>query len=380
MTLIFLTNLVNHHQIPLADEFYRILGDNYIYVAFEPLPDWLKKGGYREVDRPYIIRAYASTDNYMKAVKLTNSSDVVIIGSAPIKLVHQRIKENKVTFHYSERWFKSSYKSLFSPRAWKFFYQNHTRFCNKRVYMLCASAYMAGDASKVFAYRNKCYKWGYMTAVPEIDIKKSLEVRRSSTVKILWIARFLKWKHPERMIQLAEYLQRKSYSFEINMIGGGELFDKIAEKIKSKGLSDRVHLLGNMPNPKVIDKIREHHIFCFTSDRNEGWGAVLNEAMSNGCCPVASNMIGSAPYLVTEGENGFLYDDASLEDLCHKVEYLILYPQDRERMAVNAYRTMHEVWNPCNASEKFIKLASSILDQKEITFEDGPCSKATIIK
>lgn len=44
--------------------------------------------------------------------------------------------------------------------------------------------------------------------------------------------------------------------------------------------------------------MRESHIFIFTSDRGEGWGVVLSEAMANGCTVVASNKIGAAPFLV----------------------------------------------------------------------------------
>ncbi len=379
MRLVFLTNYMNHHQVPVADEFYRILGDNYVFVAFTDIPGFRKSLGYQEIERPYVLKAYENASNYAKAVKLANDSDVVIIGAAPEALVQQRLKENKVTFHYSERWFKEDYHSLLSPRAWKYWYLNHTRFRNKRSYMLCASAYTAADVSKIFAYLNKCYKWGYMTAVPELDVVESLKARSTSTVKILWIARFLQWKHPERMLQLAEFLRPKGYAFEINMIGGGELFETIKSEIDKRGLSDCVHLLGNMPNPKVVERIREHHIFCFTSDRNEGWGAVLNEAMSGGCCPVASNMIGSVPFLIKSGENGFIYKDSSVKDLCEKVEYLIQKPQERERMAINAYNTLHDVWNPKNAAESFIRLATAKLEGRELNISEGPCSIASIL-
>ncbi len=380
MTLVFLTNLVNHHQIPLADEFYRILGDNYVYVAFEPLPDWLKRGGYQEIERPYVLRAYESKENFQKALELTNKADVVMHGHASLSYTKDRIEAGKVTFRAAERWFKNRRWYTTGPRGWMNFYRYHIRYRNKPLYMLCASAYTALDVSKIFAYPNKCYKWGYMTAVPEFDVVESLKARSASTVKILWIARFLQWKHPERMLQLAEYLNKKGYDYEINMIGGGELFDRIESEIKGRGLDNKIHLLGNMPNPEVVERIREHHIFCFTSDRNEGWGAVLNEAMSGGCCPVASNKIGAAPFLIKHGENGFLYEDSSVTEFCERVEFLINNPTERERMAINAYNTMRDVWSPKNAAESFIRLASEKLKGNEIyEISDGPCSKAPIL-
>ena len=36
----------------------------------------------------------------------------------------------------------------------------------------------------------------------------------------------------------------------------------------------------------------------------EGWGAVVNEAMNSGCAVVADHMIGAAPWLIRQGENG----------------------------------------------------------------------------
>lgn len=378
MTFTFLTNLVNHHQIHVADELYKQLGNNYVYVAFEPLPDWLKKGGYSEIDRPYILRAYESEKNLAKAKHLAYHSDVVMIGSASDSYVKQRLEENKVTFHYSERWFKDGYYHLLSPRAWWHYYRYHMRFRNKRSYMLCASAFTAPDVSKVFAYPDKCFKWGYFTQVEDLDIGFSLERRRASTVKILWVARFLSWKHPERMLQLCRYLKERNYNFEINMIGGGELFEKIEVEIKKQNLSEKIHLLGNMPNAKVCEVMRRHHIFCFTSDRNEGWGAVLNEAMSNGCCPVASDEIGSVPFLIEDGKNGLIYRQNSTESFYRCVEGLIQDTTRREDLASQAYRTMKELWSPQNAARNLLMLSESALEGNICEIKEGPCSKANV--
>ena len=48
MTITFYTNFINHHQVPLADEFYKLIGDGYTMVTFEPLPEEFRKRGYRK--------------------------------------------------------------------------------------------------------------------------------------------------------------------------------------------------------------------------------------------------------------------------------------------------------------------------------------------
>ena len=379
MRVIFLTNLVNHHQINVADELYERLGNNYVYVAFEPLPDWLKKGGYAEFDRPYILRAYESSDNQKRAQELADNSDVVIIGSAPESLVAKRLQRNKITFHYSERWFKTGYQSLLSPRAWCFFYKNHIQYRNKRSYMLCASAFTASDVHKVGAYPHKCFKWGYFTEVDEaLDIERVLQKKRDEHVKIMWCARFLKWKHPELPVLLARYLKFCGYDFELNMYGSGEEYEVTQRLIDTLEVGDRVILKGNLPNEEILQAMQAHHIFLFTSDRNEGWGAVLNEAMSNGCSVVGSNEIGSVPFLVRDGVNGSIFRSRSLESLQEKIEYLINNRNICEQYAREAYKTMRDVWSPRNAAERLMELINVIQEDglSNYKVEEGPCSWA----
>ena len=49
-------------------------------------------------------------------------------------------------------------------------------------------------------------------------------------------------------------------------------------------------------------------IYLATSDRQEGWGAVINEAMNSGCAVVADHMMGAVPYLISHEENGMIYN------------------------------------------------------------------------
>ena len=122
--------------------------------------------------------------------------------------------------------------------------------------------------------------------------------------------------------------------------------------------------------------MRQHHIFLFTSDRNEGWGAVLNEAMSNGCAVIASDAIGSVPFLIRDGYNGLKFKNKNLEDLFTKTMSLIENPLKREELAKHAYTTMYELWSPQNAASSFVKLAKGVISNKIVPFENGPCSIA----
>ncbi len=378
MTLTFVTNLVHHHQLPLADEFYKLLGDDYHYIATEPLPDWLIKGGYDpSLDRPYIIRTYQSQDAMEEARRLIDESDVVIMGHSPMPWAKKRKKEGKVTFHASERPYKKGMTKINHIKAILANFKNYGRF--KNTYMLCASAYTATDFASTFCFKNKCFKWGYFTKV-DSDFEVEAPKQGASTSEItplMWCARFLKLKHPELPVQLAARLKAKGYRFSIDMFGSGEELENTKNLISQMGVEDCVKLCGNRPNEEILKEMRKHKIFLFTSDRNEGWGAVLNESMSNGCVPVVSDAIGSAPYLVDSGNNGFLFESGNIDSLENKVITLLNNQNLLATMSSKALFTMRQKWSPKAAADNFLELAGYALrgEMKKYTRIDGPASR-----
>ena len=97
--------------------------------------------------------------------------------------------------------------------------------------------------------------------------------------------------------------------------------------------------------------MEESEIFLFTSDRNEGWGAVLNESMNSACAVVANCAIGSVPFLLNNGDNGYIYKDGDVDDLYNKVKSLLDNADERKCIAKNAYATMVDEWNAENAAQ-----------------------------
>ena len=380
MKITFVTNLVNHHQIPLADEFYSMLGNDYAYIANEPLPDWLIKGGYDpSLDRPYVIRPYKCEEEMLRARKLIAESDVVIIGAAPDDFIESRLKDNKLTFRYAERYFKSRPWYFPDPRIFISFYKRHFRYRNKNLYLLAASAYTANDVYHMHCYKDKVYKWGYFTRVDyfPLEVCKKLDASSAESLPhIIWCARFLRLKHPELPILLAERLKAKGYHFSLDMYGSGEELENTKFLASKLDVNDVVTFCGNLPNDQIIIKMRESEIFLFTSDKREGWGAVLNESMSNGCAVVVGNMIGAAPFLIKDGENGLLFKSENIDSLEEKVCYLLEHPEERIRIAKGAITTMRNEWSPTIAAQRFLHLTKRLMHNSDSDFSDGPCSKA----
>lgn len=193
-------------------------------------------------------------------------------------------------------------------------------------------------------------------------------------MEILWVARFINWKHPEIVLKLAQSLKKQNYNFNIKMLGTGKLEDKIKKQIKTQRLDDVIEVVGQVPSDEVKNYMEKANIFIGTSDNREGWGAVVNEAMNAGCAVVANKRMGSVPFLIKHGENGMIYSSYSELENC--VKTVIDDKNVREKLGKNAYKVVTEEWTSSVATENLMKLFESIVAGKEKEVKYGPASKA----
>lgn len=376
MRIVFISNYFNHHQKYISNEFLKKCA-SYNFISTSEMRDERKKLGYGETIIPDYVNQYNSTNKTLLS-ELIGDCDVAIIGSAPQELINNRIKNNKLIFRYSERPFKLKRSGIkYIPRFIK--WHLHNPF-GKPIYLLCASAYTYYDYSQYALFSRKAYKWGYFPEMKRYDVDRLLEGKNKT--RILWCGRFLDWKHPDDVLTIVKRLKAEGYSFELNFIGTGEMEDQLKIRAAEASLDGYVTFLGSMKPSQVRSHMEQAGIYLFTSDRQEGWGAVLNESMNSGCAVVASHAIGAVPYLVKNNENGLIYQSGNVDMLYEKVKYLLDHPEEQKRLGKAAYRTITETWNAEVAAQRLINLAQHILNGEESPdlYENGPCSRAEIIK
>lgn len=386
MNIVYFGNTLNKHQVYVSDVLYEKTGHNYIYVETVPPKEENLSGGKLQMIRPYVFRAYESISAHNKALDFSCDADVAIFGAFSLPYEIERLrKTQKLSFEVSERWLKRGWMNIFSPRLLSSLWHYHTDgWAKKPLYKLCSSAFCANDQYKLLTFKGRCYKWGYFTEVKQLDIENIIGEREriegssdggsSHKVTILWCARFLGLKHPELVVKLAQRLKANRFNVTIDMYGSGEELEPTQRLCEKFRVEDIIKFKGNVPNEEILQAMREHDIFIFTSDKNEGWGAVLNEAMSNGCTVVASDEIGSVPFLVKDGVNGYIFKSMNIDSLYEKVVMLIEGPTIRKKMAVQAYYDMVNVWSPRAAANNLLKLIDDLQHNRESSIINGPCS------
>ena len=120
-------------------------------------------------------------------------------------------------------------------------------------------------------------------------------------------------------------------------------------------------------------------IYVMTSNKLEGWGSVIYEALNAGCATVASHICGATPWLVKHNKTGLVYTSGSVKSLAAKLEMLLRDEALRHDLGKRAYEQMRDEWNPKTAADRVIALYEALLSGADTPFADGPCSKAEII-
>lgn len=344
------------------------------------MPSSFREMGYPDFSsRSYVVQAWLSADLKSEAKRFCLESDVAIFGgTAALSYEVMRARTGKLTFDVGEHWMKKGVINLFSPRFLQYYIQYLLVLRSANVYKLCASARVSHELRQLGCFRGKCFKWGYFPAVLPLDEVLEMRAKQISNqhLRLMWCGRFLPWKHPEHAILVAKHLKCKNYSFTLDMYGMGEELEKCQSQVQKEGLSDVVRFKGCAPNDYIREQMLSYDIYLFTSDQNEGWGCVANEAMACGCVLVSSDAVGSAPYLVKDGKNGFLYRMNHLEELIDRVEWLFHHQADLHRISVSAVRTMNDQWSPKRAAQQFQQLINYLISGSGSPAPYGPGSRA----
>ena len=161
MKINFISNYINHHQIPFCDCLYRKLGEDFTFIQTEPMEEERVKMGWAVDARsiPYVHLLYEEPE---VCRGLIEDCDLLLAGwMEQEELIAGRLGSGKPAIRISERIYREGQWKAVSPRGLAHKYREHIRYRNKPVYLLCAGAYVASDFSLIHAYPGKRFRFGY---------------------------------------------------------------------------------------------------------------------------------------------------------------------------------------------------------------------------
>lgn len=372
MKVVFLSNFLLHHQTEYCESMYSLCDGNFYFVATSAITEERKKLGYHDYSNdniPYYIDG-TNESNREKIETLIDNADAVMIGSAPWHWVERRVADGKLVYVYSERIFKTLIASA------KAFLKGtiSTRYIKAgrkpNVKLFCASAYLPKEMRLLRTFKDRMYRWGYFS-----PLFSETEKPDNDIPTIVFAARLIALKRPFYTLRLAKEFKQKGIKAKFVIVGRGELEQDLKDYVAKNGLQNDVTFTGAVPPDDVRKFMDCGDIFVFTSTKQEGWGAVLNEAMNSSCAVVASDKIGSAPFLIENGKNGLLFKDGNFKDFKNKVLSLCQNRELARSMGQAAYNSISSLWNGKSAAERFVVLTEHFLKGEDTPFDRGPCSK-----
>ena len=171
------------------------------------------------------------------------------------------------------------------------------------------------------------------------------------------IARLEEVKGHETFIDAANILlNEKKIKARFFILGTGSIEDKLKEKVKSLGLEDKIIFTGFVKNVGDYLNIFDLQINC--SYGTETSSLSLLEGMSIGVPAVASNY-GGNPYLIEDGENGYIFSIKDDKELATKALKILTNDDVKKHMQKRAV----EIYEEKFTVQRFVKNVEGVYDK-----------------
>ena len=122
-------------------------------------------------------------------------------------------------------------------------------------------------------------------------------------------------------ISLVKEWKKYPKNYGLFIIGDGKQRKEIEKLIKTENIKNVV-LTGFLPREKMFKYFQAADCFLFPS-KEDIYGHVINEALSQGLPVISTNKVNSAIKLVKNGENGFLLESLEGEEFRKAIEEVI---------------------------------------------------------
>jgi len=224
-------------------------------------------------------------------------------------------------------------------------------------------------------FKQRSWQFGYFIDLPEYQTKPS-----SEHLRLLWCARMSDVKQPLMALDITQGLQQRGLNVRLTMVGDGVLRSDVEAEIKRRGLNELVSLTGWQTQDQVRQHMVNADLFLMTSHHGEGWGLVVNEALSYGCGVVANQELGAAACLVDSGKSGVLYTDKNASSMLDQL--VELGRESILAMGRAGHANMQKYWSSQIAAQRTIALLRCLLDgdlsKAKTLFDRGPGSLLNI--
>lgn len=180
-----------------------------------------------------------------------------------------------------------------------------------------------------------------------IDLPPPSEQNRSNNTsgKILYLGRLVDFKGPTKLIEAFELASKTGLNAELIIAGDGPLRHSCESLASSMSCRKAITFLGTVDRNtgarlrQEVDIFTAHNCTASRSGRVETFGVSILEAMADGL-PVVTGESGGITDMITNGENGLLFEPGDIHQHARLLCELSNNPTLRTQLGTNAKSTV----------------------------------------
>lgn len=167
---------------------------------------------------------------------------------------------------------------------------------------------------------------------------------RHEPVRLSYVGHFGAHKGVDTLLAALPLLRAK-HDFRLSLVGQGPAEEAYRAQLEANGMADHVEFRGAIPPAEMPEFYRRTDILILPSVWNENQPVCIMEAMASGV-PVVASRRGGIPELITDGDNGLLFQSGDASDLAAAVGRMIAEPDRAIAMGVRGRaRIQHQTYD-----------------------------------
>jgi colanic acid/amylovoran biosynthesis glycosyltransferase len=161
--------------------------------------------------------------------------------------------------------------------------------------------------------------------------------------RIVSVGRLAPEKGQTQLVTAVALLVDRGFDVQVDFIGDGPAREAIELEARARGVSERIHLLGEMPSADVVAHLLEADVFCLPSF-GEGIPISIMEAMAIGV-PVLCTAVGGVSELALDGRTGVVVPPGRPDKIADGIALILSDESYRTTLVDAARRAISESYD-----------------------------------
>jgi glycosyltransferase involved in cell wall biosynthesis len=186
---------------------------------------------------------------------------------------------------------------------------------------------------------NANIKWIFATSMSRAEINNAAarQFPSDGKLKLIIACRQENRKGTKIVIESLPQILTKFPKATLDVVGGGALLETLKAQAKDLKLEDKITFHGKVKHARVVELMKQAHVFCYPTSASEGFPKVVLEALAAGL-PVITTRVSVLPQLINQ-DCGILLDAPTAENLTEAVGKICADAQQYQRMSGAAINT-----------------------------------------